>query len=580
MSKELLPLHKGSKKPLAIFHLTFLFLTAILGYSGYSVGRYYLRSKSAVDFETSNAKPFCPIMDKVDPMDIIYNKDTLNMLLTNDTFKLEAAKKLSGAIQIPTEVYDNMINPNASEALGELYKLEPLWENFETFFAYLETTFPLVHEHLKIDKVNKFSLVYTWEGKNKTKKPLMLTAHQDVVPVQKETVHQWDFPPFSGHIENGNVHGRGASDCKNLLTGLLDTVELLLSEGQFEPDRTVILAFGYDEESEGTGAWEIARFLLDKYGPDSMYQIIDEGSGGYTSEGGVNYITPATGEKGHLDSVIELFTPGGHSSVPPAHTSIGILSELISLVEKRQFESIITERNPVLHQLQCVAEHSTIDKTLKSDILKAHFDASANANLLDHLTKDLGTKYLVTTSQATDMINGGAKANALPEHVQVLINHRIAVEESVKSTYEKVLVDIKEIATRFDLGFVFQGEELMKPTEKGYFNYTLNGILEPAPVTPMYTNVWNTFGGLLRFLYEDLIYPEDDTTFVFAPFLSTGNTDTKCYWDLTPHIFRYIPSLPGPNRHVHSVNEFVSVESHAVIISFYYYYIQLIDQLD
>lgn len=584
MPKEVLPFHTKPSNSTPLWRYA-VSLTAIVGCTLF----YYISHSSPDGFglqqnfgaNVGNQQCFCPIMDKVDPMDAIYSQDTLKMLLTNQTFKLESAKKLSGAIQVPTEVYDNMVNPNATNSLSELYKLEPLWENLEKFQAYLEETFPLVHEKLQLDKVNKFSLVYTWEGKNTTKKPLMLTAHQDVVPVQKETIDQWDFPPFSGHIEDGYIHGRGASDCKNLLIGLLETVELLLSEGQFEPDRTLILAFGYDEETEGTGAWEISKFLLNKYGPDSMYQIIDEGGAGFAPQGGVNFIAPATAEKGHVDSIVELFTPGGHSSVPPPHTSIGILSELITLVEKKPFDSIITDKNPVLHQLQCMAEHASIDKSLKSDILKAHFDAKANTNVLDYLSQELLTKYLVTTSQAIDIISGGAKDNALPEHVQVLINHRIAVEETVQSTYEKVLKDVKLVAAKYDLGLISEGKEILKPTEKGYFNYNLKGSLEPAPVTPMYSEVWNTFGGLLRYFYENLIYPEDDSLFVFAPFLSTGNTDTKNYWDLTPHIFRYIPALPFDRvNHVHSVNELMSVESHSAILAFYYSYIQVVDKLD
>ncbi|EGV63435.1 glutamate carboxypeptidase [Yamadazyma tenuis] len=542
-------------------------------------GFYFLLTYHQVPLiSTKGTTSFCPEVAKINPLDVIYSQETLQMLLHNQTFKLESAKRLAAAIQVPTEVHDDMLNPNTTDSYDDLYKLEPAWKNFEFFHSFLEETYPLVHKHLKVEKVNKFSLVFTWQGSDSTKKPLMLTAHQDVVPVQKETIPQWDYPPFEGVIANGSVHGRGASDCKNLLTGLMDTIELLLAEGQFSPERTVILAFGYDEESEGTGAVAISEFLLERYGKDSMYQIIDEGGSGFTEQNGVNFILPATAEKGHLDNIIELYTPGGHSSVPPPHTSIGIISELVSLVEKTPFDSIITPRNPVLGMLQCVAEHSDIDKSMKSTILKAHVDKKANKNLLKYLSKEIRTKYLVTTSQATDIISGGAKANALPEHAQVLINSRVAVEESIKSTSDKILGNVLSIAHRFDLGVYFEGEQLLAPTENGYFNYTLFSPLEPAPVTPMYSDVWNTFGGSLRFLYEDLVFPQDDKKFVFAPYLSTGNTDTKCYWDLTANIFRYMPGFPGPDRHVHSVSEFVPIESHSLIVAFYYYYIQLVDK--
>src|SRR5699024_7880743 len=113
---------------------------------------------------------------------------------------------------------------------------------------------------------------------------------------------------------------------------------------------------------------------------------------------------------------------------------------------------------PVLNQLQCIAEHSsTVDRTLRKNILKSHFDVDANKEVLKYLSKDPETKYLVTTSQAVDMVQGGTKSNALPEHASVLVNHRIALEESVEMVTDKVLNQVKNVAERFDLGIVFNG---------------------------------------------------------------------------------------------------------------------------
>lgn len=88
------------------------------------------------------------------------------------------------------------------------------------------------------------------------------------------------------------VWGRGASDCehlsrrsismrldcnrpptlitgKNNVIGLLTTFEHLLDPSNpevFTPRRTIILAFGSDEESNGSyGAGQINKFLLERY---------------------------------------------------------------------------------------------------------------------------------------------------------------------------------------------------------------------------------------------------------------------------------------------------------------------------
>lgn len=531
--------------------------------------------------EPHEPNSLCPIVPKIDPSHVLHNQNTINYILSDKSFHTSVRKKLLNAVKIPTEIFDGMENPQSVKSLKELYELDPRWKPFEKFHDYLEKTYPLVHKHLQLKKINKFGLVYTWKGKDTSKKPIVLTAHQDVVPVPHETIDQWTFPPFEGGFDGKYLYGRGVSDCKNLLIALMGTIELLLEEDKFKPQRTIILAFGYDEEAAGKGAEEISDYLVNKYGPDSILQIIDEGDEGYQEIEGVKLILPATGEKGHLNSVIDLFTPGGHLSVPPKHTSIGIMSQLITEIEDKEFSPILTNNNPVLGQLYCLAEHSKIlNKSIKGDILKAQIDQNANQRVVEYLSKDAETKYLITTSQAVDIIEGGVKSNALPEHVSVVVNSRIAVEENVNTIVSKLKADILTIADKFNLGLIIDNQEIIEPTEHGYFNYSLIESLEPAPVSPINGESWNIFGGSLRYLYEDLIFPDSNDTFIVAPFLSTGNTDTKSYWDLTRNIYRYQPSIATKNSNIHSIDEKLDFEGHFHIIAFYYYYLQLVDGKD
>lgn len=531
--------------------------------------------------EPHEPNSLCPIVPKIDPSDVLHNQNTINYILSDKSFHTSVRKKLLNAVKIPTEIFDGMENPQSVKSLKELYELDPRWKPFEKFHDYLEKTYPLVHKHLQLKKINKFGLVYTWKGKDTSKKPIMLTAHQDVVPVPHETIDQWTFPPFEGGFDGKYLYGRGVSDCKNLLIALMGTIELLLEEDKFKPQRTIILAFGYDEEAAGKGAEEISDYLVNKYGPDSILQIIDEGDEGYQEIEGLKLVLPATGEKGHLNSVIDLFTPGGHLSVPPKHTSIGIMSQLITEIEDKEFSPILTNNNPVLGQLYCLAEHSKIlNKSIKGDILKAQIDQNANQRVVEYLSKNAETKYLITTSQAVDIIEGGVKSNALPEHVSVVVNSRIAVEENVNTVVSKLKADISTIADKFNLGLIIDNQEIIEPTGHGYFNYSLIESLEPAPVSPINGESWNIFGGSLRYLYEDLIFPDSNDTFIVAPFLSTGNTDTKSYWDLTRNIYRYQPSIATKNSNIHSIDEKLDFEGHFHIIAFYYYYLQLVDGKD
>ena len=74
---------------------------------------------------------------------------------------------------------------------------------------------------LEHTRINTYAHLYTWNPPssvfNPALKPIVLMAHQDVVPVNPTTESEWDQAPFGGVIdtEGGWVWGRGAADCKN-----------------------------------------------------------------------------------------------------------------------------------------------------------------------------------------------------------------------------------------------------------------------------------------------------------------------------------------------------------------------------
>ena len=147
----------------------------------------------------------------------------------SDAFRNQSIKRLSGAVQIPTQSFDDL------GPVGE----DPRWDIFYSFADYLAKTFPLAHSTLQLERVNTHGLLYTWPGTDPTLKPTVLMAHQDVVPVLDSTVEQWTHPPFSGFYDGKFVWGRGASDCKNQLMGILAAVEALV-DANFIPQRTVV----------------------------------------------------------------------------------------------------------------------------------------------------------------------------------------------------------------------------------------------------------------------------------------------------------------------------------------------------
>ncbi len=60
---------------------------------------------------------------------------------------------------------------------------------------------------------------------------------------------------------------------------------------------------------------------------------------------GAQFALPGMGEKGYLDLQISVLTPGGHSSVPPEHTGIGIMSDVVAAIEAHPFEPTVSRAN-------------------------------------------------------------------------------------------------------------------------------------------------------------------------------------------------------------------------------------------
>ncbi|KAI0388972.1 peptidase family M20/M25/M40 [Xylariaceae sp. FL0594] len=500
--------------------------------------------------------------------------------ILSDKFRNETVDRLAGAVRIPTESYDDL------GPVGE----DPRWDTMYDLAAYLEKTFPLVHASLKLEKVNTHGLLYTWEGSDADLAPTVLMAHQDVVPVAQATVDQWTYPPYSGHYDGKYVWGRGASDCKNQLVGILESVELLLNAG-FEPRRTLVLSFGFDEEITGRrGASNLAKVLFERYGSDGAAVVVDEGRG-LAESWGTLFALPGVAEKGYIDVEIVVRMPGGHSSIPPAHSGIGVAAELVTLIEAHPYEPHFHAENPYLAILECGNAHSpdfpsSLKKHLPwkepSSSSSSSFCPAEKKNKKDKLALEAAkqgdaVKYLFTTSLAVDIIGGGVKNNALPERTRVLVNHRVNVGDTSAVVKEKLAHLAQHVASKHNLtvlAFDDGAEEVPRSIKLSAAH-----VLEPAPVTPTSVEGVTPYGvlsGTTRALYGDGV--------VMAPALMTGNTDTRYYWDLTRHIFRYNPGF-DPEQGlelggIHTVNERVNVLAHTRLVQWFSMFIRNMDEAE
>ncbi|KAK4183068.1 hypothetical protein QBC35DRAFT_394665 [Podospora australis] len=519
------------------------------------------------DFKSQCVQPDQLFPGKEAGLDKLYDR------ISSSEFRNLSINRLSGAIQVRTESFDDM------GAVGQ----DKRWDIFYDFHRYLEASFPLVYEKLLVEKVNTHGLLFTWNGTDDLLRPTLLMAHQDVVPVPAATVGAWTHPPWSGAYDGKYIWGRGASDCKNTLIALLESLEVLL-EADFKPKRTVLLSFGFDEEISGTrGAGNLSTYIKKRYGDNGVAVIVDEGST-FEEAWGTLFAKPGTAEKGYTDVHITIRMPGGHSSIPSDHTSIGVLSELIVAIESDQYETRLADDNPYLAQLKCGAAYAEdFPKDLKKHLVhRASSRAGPYTSDRDHLAyaaakQGLAIKYLMQTSQAVDIISGGVKVNALPERATVVVNHRINIGETTKVVEDRITKLAGHIAKKYNLTLhAFDGKEepssiILEPSKHK---------LEVAPVTPANgadsKSPYAILAGTVRALYGKEI--------VVTPGIMTGNTDTRYYWDLTKHIFRFTPGLDPEDGaglgNIHTVDERVSVLNHINSVKWFTLFVLNMDEAD
>ncbi|KAG8871465.1 hypothetical protein FRB97_008660 [Tulasnella sp. 331] len=507
-----------------------------------------------------------------EPLRPIINRQVaarLSHVYGDKDFSARAAAWLGDAIRIPTEVFDE------NGPVGE----DPRWMMFSQFREYLQEAFPLVHKNLTLTRVNTHGLLYRWEGSDNSLMPILFMNHQDVVPVEPATFSQWKQPPFSGLLKDGWIWGRGSCDDKDGLIGNLAAVETLL-EADFKPRRTVFFAFGFDEEAKGRqGAGQLASYLKQN-GPKEFAFIIDEG-GAYGEAGGQMFAMVAVAEKGSLDVEIKVTAPGGHSSVPPKHTTIGLLSQLIDHLESNPHPARLTRSSSIFDLFQCFAAHAPdLPESFRQIILQASKSDKAlkmleKIVLSDETEKGRQIRAILSTTQAVDIVAGGIKINALPEEAYALVNHRISTDSSVgalkaaiTSLFTSFTADRKLSLNAFGKDADRSPDSIFSPIANVTISEAYESALEPAPVTPTNTEAWRLLSGTIRSVYHDSTTGEKGVV-VVTPMTLGGNTDTRFYWDLSPNIFRYTHIGIHQENGFHTVNEAVNLDGFVDLIKFY-----------
>ncbi|EFJ50696.1 hypothetical protein VOLCADRAFT_88484 [Volvox carteri f. nagariensis] len=314
---------------------------------------------------------------------------------------------------------------------------------FRDMVAYLARSYPRVWRRLKVEHVgrvgeNELSLLITWTGSRPELPAVLFVSHYDVVPVTPGSEGEWTHPPFSGKIADGYVWGRGSLDIKFGVAGLLQAASVLLGgEGEedveedvavFRPERTLMFAFGHDEEVSGShGAATIASLLRSR--GVELDVVVDEG--GAILEDGLRPFTSravamvGTAEKGYTTVEVTLRAPGGHSSMPTTDGS-DIAAQLWRLLGAVRRSTTPTRlQAPVTDMLTHVAPYTSGWMRL---LLSGAERGGPIKWLLAQVFRRLGgreTAAMVANTLALTRVRGGVADNVLPQEAVLSFNGRL-----------------------------------------------------------------------------------------------------------------------------------------------------------
>ena len=473
------------------------------------------------------------------------------LLLLATVLGVNTLRKGTRQLDVPALAPLAVDEAGAAARLGEAVRLRTVSsrddanlnaDQFRQLHSLLQTRFPKAHAVLKREVIGDLSLLYTWEGSNPKAQPILLLAHQDVVPIAPGTEGDWQVAPFSGETKDGFVWGRGSWDDKGNLMSQMEAVEMLVASG-YKPERTVYLAFGADEEVEGArGAAKIAAVLKER--KVRLDFVIDEGL--LVLDGVLPGLSkPAAligvAEKGYLSVVLKMVATPGHSSMPPKKgtSAIAMMSAALKRLDDEQLpgglRGVAGEMfDTIAPEMGGFSRLALSNLWLFGPVVQKQLEASASTNAM------------LRTTTALTIVNAGNKENVLPGRAEATVNFRIMPGDTKEQVMDHVRKQVTQAvgSEKFEL-------------------FALPGAVNSSKVAPTDSAQYRLLNKTVREVFPGVLV---------APGLMVAATDSIHYGEISDHIFKFSPVRANAEdlKRFHGTNERLSVANYAEAIRFYH----------
>jgi acetylornithine deacetylase/succinyl-diaminopimelate desuccinylase-like protein len=251
------------------------------------------------------------------------------------------------------------------------------------------------------------SVVARVEGMDRSRPPLLIHGHLDVVPADPA---DWRVHPFSGEISGDCVWGRGAVDMKDMDAMVLAVIRQRLREGR-RPPRDVVLAFVADEEAGGT--WG-ARWLVDSHAElfDGVTEAIGEVGGFSATIGGRRLYLIQAAEKGMAWLRLVARGTAGHGSMLQPDNAVTELAEAVARIGRHEWPVRLTPAAQAFLEEAATALGIDLSQSDYRDLVAK----------LGPISRMVGAT-LTNTANPT-MLNAGYKVNVVPQVAAAQVDGR------------------------------------------------------------------------------------------------------------------------------------------------------------
>lgn len=287
---------------------------------------------------------------------------------------------------------------------------------------------------------NRANLVARLKG-NGSKRPLLILAHTDVVPVQRE---KWPVDPFGAIIKDGYIWGRGSTDDKPILTALLMTM-LQLKRTAAALDRDVIFLAESGEEADPAGVG-INFMVAQHFKEIEAEYAITEGGGAAIENGRVVAVNIGTAEK--LPARVRLVVNGtsGHGSVPREDNALIHLGGAVQKVGTWRTPMRLSDTTRTYFEK--LAEMSPPEKAARYNALLNPATAEAAEN---YLAANEPRRYsMLRTSVVPTMLKAGVGPNVIPSQAEATLDIRALPGENIPAFYEEMKRVIGDPAVKIE----------------------------------------------------------------------------------------------------------------------------------